>query len=96
MHDLQRQDEPRPLSTRERVRAALAPVASSVVPGAGAAALYLATGTHWQVFKATLASWGIAPALGALLAPLVGIGAVAAIRYGLRQLDLGGRDDGNA
>ena len=93
MNDLVPPTAPTALTVRERVRRALAPVASTVVPGALVGAIYLTTGSHWQAAKATLERWGIAPELSVFAAPAVGICAVLGLRYLWRQMRVESDDD---
>ncbi len=73
-----------PLSVAARVKQALAPVAATAVPGALMGGIYLTTGTHWESLKATLAGWGVSPAVSVFFAPVVGVLAVLGVRALIR------------
>jgi hypothetical protein len=76
------------------VRGAIAPVTATLAPGALVGAIYLATGTHWESFKATLATWGVSPGAATFAAPAVAVMAVLGVRY-LIRLMRGGDDNKN-
>jgi hypothetical protein len=86
MNDLQPLERTAPPTLRERVSAALEPVASTVVPGALVGAIYLASGTHWEAAKTVLVSWGVPVTAAVLAAPVVAVGAVFGLRYLWRMM----------
>jgi hypothetical protein len=77
-------DQPRGLASR--VKGALKPVAATLGPGALVGAIYLASGTHWMAFKATIAGWGIPAGATVFAAPLVAVAAVLGVRYLVRLM----------
>lgn len=86
--------EAAPTSITARVKRALAPVVATAVPGVLMGAIYLATGTHWEVLKATLAEWGVSPAISVFFAPVVGVLAVLGVRNLIRFVR--GTDDASS
>jgi hypothetical protein len=72
-------------SLRQRVGAALEPVAEVVVPASVAGAAYLVLPGHWEAFKAALVELGIPAGVTVFAAPAVAVAAIFALRYAIRQ-----------